>query len=562
MCRIACIVFASSVLAAPAGAVDLLVPRIAGPWTVIARSPDLGPLSTDRQQPVDFAIWQAADGSWQLWSCIRHTAEPGRTRLFHRWESPSLTAADWQPLGIAMQADPRLGETAGGLQAPFVFRDGEKFRLFYGDWARICSASSADGKTFARDADASGQPALFSAGPADNARDPFVIRIGGQWHCYHTAHPENKGAVYCRASADLKSWSPAALAASGGQAGDGPFSAECPQVAEAAPGQFYLFRTQKYGKEAVTRVYHSTDPLDFGKDGKHGDALHLVASLPVAAPEIVRHAGRWFIAALGADLRSIQLAPLEWQPLAAVRPALAAKKPGSLRIALFDDTGSGGKGVPAVSQQLGSVPGIELVKLDGDGIRRGLHGFDAVVFTGGSGSRQASTIGLLGREQVRRFVERGGGYVGICAGAYLACDGFQWGVQVLDAKTPSPKWMRGGADLQIEATAAGRETLGYPAGQFPVRYHNGPLLVPAGNAAIPDFEPLAFFRTEVAENGSPPGIMTGSPAMVRGQFGQGRILVSSPHPEQTAGLEAFAEKAVRWVTTKPQPQPRNEAGRE
>ena len=70
------------------------------------------------------------------------------------------------------------------------------------------------------------------------------------------------------------------------------------------------------------------------------------------------------------------------------------------------------------------------------------------------------------------------------------------------------------------------------------------------NPAIPDFEPLSFFRTEVARNGSPPGIMVNSPAVVRGTFGKGRVLVSSPHPEQTPGLEAFAEKAIRWVTEK------------
>jgi hypothetical protein len=123
-------------------------------------------------------------------------------------------------------------------------------------------------------------------------------------------------------------------------------------------------------------------------------------------------------------------------------------------------------------------------------------------------------------------------------------------VKVLDAKTPSPKWERGIASLKIEATPTGREVLGYPAEQFAVTYHNGPLLVPAENPEISDFEPLTYFRTEVAKNGSPAGIMVNSPAMVRGTCGKGRVLVSSPHPEQTEGLEAFAEKAVRWVAAK------------
>ena len=35
-----------------------------------------------------------------------------------------------------------------------------------------------------------------------------------------------------------------------------------------------------------------------------------------------------------------------------------------------------------------------------------------------------------------------------------------------------------------------------------------------------------------------------------GKFGKGRVICSSPHPEQTVGLEKFAESAVRWVAGK------------
>ena len=545
--------FAALLLAAAsAHAESLLVPRIAGDWTTITANPDLGDLTKPGQQPVDFAIWQAADGKWQLWSCIRGTREAGRTRLFHRWESAELTAANWQPRGIAMRADPALGETSGGLQAPFVLRDGGKFRMFYGDWSRICAASSADGREFQRDVLAAGQPALFSEPPEENARDPFLIKIGGVWHCYYTAMPASKGAVYCRISRDLERWSERQMVASGGQAGDGPSSAECPHVVEAEPGHYYLFRTQRYGADAITSVHHSTDPLNFGRDGPYGDALHLVTTLPVAAPEIVKHDGVWFIAALRPDLKGIQLARLEWQPLPTpARPA--ARAPGiNIRVALYDDRGSAGKGVPGASEELSRARDIEVTRLDANGIRAGLNGYDVVIFTGGSGSRQANTIGALGREQTRRFVEAGGGYIGICAGAYLACDGFSWGIKVLDAKTPSPKWERGHANLKIEATGPGQALLEMPH-ECEVIYHNGPVLAPAHNPAIPDFEPLAFFRTEVSKVPGQEGLQVNTPAMARGSFGAGRVLVSSPHPEQTPGMEEWIIRAVRAVapSTKP-----------
>jgi hypothetical protein len=79
------------------------------PWWTVARNPDLGALTGEKQQPVDFAVWQAADGTWQLWSCIRHTKCGGKTRLFDGWEGKSLTDSDWTPVSIKMQAEPQHG---------------------------------------------------------------------------------------------------------------------------------------------------------------------------------------------------------------------------------------------------------------------------------------------------------------------------------------------------------------------------------------------------------------------------------------------------------------------
>jgi hypothetical protein len=300
---------------APAAAPAPVKPVIAGPWWTIATDPDLGPLTNPKQQPVDFAIWQAADGSWQLWSCVRGTGEPGKTRLFHRWEGAKLTDRDWTPKGIAMRADPSLGETQGGLQAPFVLRQQEKFWMFYGDWAHICLATSADGKTFTRHRNAQGKPQLEVAGPAApadrNTRDPMVLRVAQRWHLYYTAHPEKKGADYARTSDDLLHWSEERVVAARGQAGDGPYSAECPFVVAPVADHYYLFRTQRYGKDARTSVYHSRDPLNFGIDD---DANHFVTTLPVAAPEILRDKDQWYIAALLPSLKGIQVARLEWAP--------------------------------------------------------------------------------------------------------------------------------------------------------------------------------------------------------------------------------------------------------
>ena len=140
----------------------------------------------------------------------------------------------------------------------------------------------------------------------------MVIRIGTVWHCYYTAHPQDKGATYCRTSPDLRHWSAPRIVAYGGQAEEGPYSGECPFVIEFEPGRFYLFRTQRYGANAQTSVYFSRDAMNFGVNHDEG---HFVCALPVAAPEIIRHDEGWFIAALLPNLKGIQVARLSWEKL-------------------------------------------------------------------------------------------------------------------------------------------------------------------------------------------------------------------------------------------------------
>lgn len=302
-------------LAASAAAADPgcdRMPRLtAGPWRV-AGNPDLGPLTRSEQEPVDFAIWQARDGSWQIWSCIRKTGESGNTRLFYRWEGKSLTSPDWTPMGIAMRADPAFGETPGGLQAPYVFRYGELFWNFYGTWESIALAQGADGKTFARQLGPDHKSGLFSEGVGTNTRDVMILRVGQLWHAYYTAFPNRKGAVYARTSPDLKHWSDSKIVAFGGAAGDGPFSAECPFVFYLpANKRYYLFRTQRYGVRAQTSVYCSADPLDFGVNSDS----RLMGTMEVAAPEIVPFEGKLYMAYLLPSLKGIQIAPLAFEPV-------------------------------------------------------------------------------------------------------------------------------------------------------------------------------------------------------------------------------------------------------
>src|SRR5690349_4245859 len=173
-----------------------MVPQVDGDWWRIASNPRLGPgLQGEHQQPVDFAVWQAPDGTWQLWSCVRGTKCGGQTRLFYRWEGRQLTDKDWKPIGIAMRADRSLGEIEGGLQAPFLTLDNGLYRMVYGDFHRICMQTSKDGKNFERIKNERGEPALFE-GPYYGTRDPMLLKIGSLWHCYYVGNKEKDKEKY------------------------------------------------------------------------------------------------------------------------------------------------------------------------------------------------------------------------------------------------------------------------------------------------------------------------------------------------------------------------------
>jgi len=314
-------------LAQNAGAADrILVPKIEGPWWRVAGSPDIGQYTTDRQQPVDFAIWQAADGTWQIWSCIRSTAYPGWTRLFYRWEAKNLTDHDWKPMGVVMTSDTELGEVEGMLQAPFVMRAQGRYVMFYGTGDHIALATSRDGKEFQRRLSPDGTVGMFSDG--FGTRDPMTINVGGTFYTYYSANPgtvfnaddaspANRSSLRMKANADLvrtstdlRHWSDSKIVAQGGQAGRGPYSAECPFVYyDRKSRYYYLFRTQHYGEKAETRVYRSKDPANFGVN----DDRYLVETLPVAAPEIVESHGQLYIAALLPSLKGIQIAKLGFE---------------------------------------------------------------------------------------------------------------------------------------------------------------------------------------------------------------------------------------------------------
>jgi predicted deacylase len=228
--------------------------------------------------------------------------------------------------------------------------------------------------------------------------------------------------------------------------------------------------------------------------------------------------------------------------------------PAKLRIALYQGPGTGGAGPVSLMERLNRPPESSITQVSPEEIRAGvLTNYQVVIFGGGSGSKQAEALAETGRDAVREFVANGGGYIGICAGAYLATSGYPWSLKIINARTISPKWRRGVGPVKLELTEPGQEILGDRAGQFECKYANGPIVKADEYPGLPPFETLAWFRTELAKNDTPAGIMVDSPAIFAAEFQQGRVVCVSPHPEQTTGLEDFVPQAILWATPRPKP---------
>ncbi|HJL19086.1 MAG TPA: BPL-N domain-containing protein [Sandaracinaceae bacterium LLY-WYZ-13_1] len=232
---------------------------------------------------------------------------------------------------------------------------------------------------------------------------------------------------------------------------------------------------------------------------------------------------------------------------AALLVSVATAQPAdrSLRVVLFEARGVGDAALRTALAAYAEA-GIDARTAGPRAMRDGtaLDGADAVLFTGGRGSVQGRLLGARGRAHVRRFVRRGGGYVGICAGAYLAIQGpaeFHKIGLVAGRNLTGDRWRRGIRPAELA-----------PAdGSAPVvlHYANGPLFAREPVEGLPPFVTLATFDADVylERFDTHPGEMPGTPAVVAAGFGRGRVLLFSPNPTLAPARPALLSRGTRWA---------------
>jgi len=201
--------------------------------------------------------------------------------------------------------------------------------------------------------------------------------------------------------------------------------------------------------------------------------------------------------------------------------------------------------------------GFEVQRVDPSTIRAGvLTNLNVLIMPGGSGSKQATNLETPGCEAIQKFVRDGGGYVGICAGAYLASSHYSWSLNLINAKVIDRNhWARGKGNVVLTLTPLGQKVLGHPESEVEVFYGQGPLYGRGTNDTLPAYEELAIYKTEVEKEnvpaGVPMGVMPGTTAIARGEYGKGRVICYSPHPEKPfEPVFHLIENGVRWAAGK------------
>jgi glutamine amidotransferase-like uncharacterized protein len=157
---------------------------------------------------------------------------------------------------------------------------------------------------------------------------------------------------------------------------------------------------------------------------------------------------------------------------------------------------------------------------------------DIFVMPGGESRYVANKLKGQGNRHIRAYIENGGIYLGICAGAYYACAQTEWRQErdevalavenelalcPLTAKGPIAALPCFSMGEEIPVQITGIESDGQ---RHDVLYWGGPLFYDVDD----NIEILARYSD----------IPDKPPAIIAGRFGKGRYILSSPHIEYTS----------------------------
>ncbi|MDE0818895.1 MAG: BPL-N domain-containing protein [Pirellulaceae bacterium] len=216
-----------------------------------------------------------------------------------------------------------------------------------------------------------------------------------------------------------------------------------------------------------------------------------------------------------------------------------AKKPRAIRVAIYDDEGSissSGHGPLWILHSLQHHSDMRLELITRKEIDAGvLTDFDVLVIGGGKSNIQGSELGAQRREAIRQFLRSGGGYVGICAGGFLACSERDVELQLIEAAHD------GTSGSGIVTLDIGRTKTSPAVGKRKTKFSGGPIFHSLGSSV----DVWATYETDLADD-EKTNRLKGTPAVIAATYGKGRVVAFSPHCERPPGPQELFWRAIRW----------------
>ena len=226
-----------------------------------------------------------------------------------------------------------------------------------------------------------------------------------------------------------------------------------------------------------------------------------------------------------------------------------------IKIGVYAGSGANASSVKAIENSLGSFPELCVERVQEHDVRQGgLRDCQVLIMPEGSAEEIRQTLGKDGCRNIEKFVAGGGGYMGIGGGASLATLGWNEDmkdIQLINADIASASQNQAAENSnsfdRIKCIALLKG--GSHRVDFDIAFSRGPVFLRGANAYLPEYISLAQFEKE--DRGDCAG---GGDAIIAAPFGLGRVLLFSPLPEQTPGLETMLAQAVRWSAGMSEPQ--------
>ncbi len=191
-----------------------------------------------------------------------------------------------------------------------------------------------------------------------------------------------------------------------------------------------------------------------------------------------------------------------------------------------------------------------------------LDGYGAVIFGGGF-AYPGYTLGIspTGKQLLRDFVDAGGGYVGICAGAYFACAALVYEGEYIDDESGYDLDLFDGVCFGPVADIASYPywdiaEVAFPGHTSYEAFSTTPFTADVWYGGGPYFQYLPSGAEIIATYDNPGIEHHGTGAVLVQEYGAGHAVLWGPHPElpdwpvDYSNRTLFAE-VVRWLATPP-----------